>query len=139
MGALGIMTFVSSFVAIVLTWSLPGLNARVVNLSIVCGSCSALYWGWAVKNLKFKLDLGAITFFFAFASSVVGIRSGLGGGDVEKAKLYRWGGPLAYALVSVNYILGLLLVTKPVTLRLYMIVGIMWWLLAGMLSLEFSA
>eukprot|EP00444_Apocalathium_aciculiferum_P006900 CAMPEP_0183406430 /NCGR_PEP_ID=MMETSP0370-20130417/16579_1 /TAXON_ID=268820 /ORGANISM="Peridinium aciculiferum, Strain PAER-2" /LENGTH=164 /DNA_ID=CAMNT_0025588597 /DNA_START=51 /DNA_END=545 /DNA_ORIENTATION=- len=137
--ALGATTVLSIPLAALYAASLPIAQARVVGLSVVSGCCALFFWIWALRNLKKHFDLGAITFAFAFASSAIGCWAGLGAGSLWSARLFRWAAPLSYVTVSVNYALGLIIIQKPWTLRVYMIVGIVWWLLAGILAWEFAS
>mmetsp|Transcript_52809 Transcript_52809/g.112731 ORF Transcript_52809/g.112731 Transcript_52809/m.112731 type:complete len:175 (+) Transcript_52809:117-641(+) len=139
MMALGLVTVTGILLALLSTWHLPVVQARVVGLSLVCLCTSSVFFVWAVKNCAKHLDLGVLTFGFTLIFSFVGILSGWGAADLELAKWYRWGGPLGCGLVCMNYVAGLAIFKKHLLLRAYMMIGVVWWLIAGLFSLEFAA
>eukprot|EP00445_Apocalathium_hangoei_P034197 CAMPEP_0203946216 /NCGR_PEP_ID=MMETSP0359-20131031/81536_1 /ASSEMBLY_ACC=CAM_ASM_000338 /TAXON_ID=268821 /ORGANISM="Scrippsiella Hangoei, Strain SHTV-5" /LENGTH=190 /DNA_ID=CAMNT_0050877485 /DNA_START=98 /DNA_END=666 /DNA_ORIENTATION=+ len=136
--ALGAVSVCAVPLAVALARSKPLEQGRVLGISVVTGCCAAIFWIWALLNCQQHFDLGVVTFAIALVASAVGMSASAGDGSASRARLFRCLGPVACLLVAVNFLLGLIIIAKPWTLRLYFILSFGWWLLAGALSLEFA-
>mmetsp|Transcript_65841 Transcript_65841/g.109432 ORF Transcript_65841/g.109432 Transcript_65841/m.109432 type:complete len:251 (+) Transcript_65841:192-944(+) len=108
------------------------------------GVCGVVFWLWALVNsFSIGFDLGTISFFCAIHASFIGMRMNV----TQLTELYRQRcrQSLACTLVTVNYVLGIiLLVHDPVTmvpargttttLMVYFFFGAMLWTCIGVMG-----
>eukprot|EP00928_Gymnodinium_smaydae_P039294 TRINITY_DN26863_c0_g1_i1.p1 TRINITY_DN26863_c0_g1~~TRINITY_DN26863_c0_g1_i1.p1 ORF type:complete len:182 (+),score=32.31 TRINITY_DN26863_c0_g1_i1:54-599(+) len=109
-------------------------QANVASHASCIGLVAVVFCLWALRNCVFSsphFDLGALTFALAFGAAVYAVLRVSRSDDPGPARRAMQGVPLACALVALNYLIGVVFVSGPPMLRLYMCAGLAWWTIAG--------
>ena len=109
-------------------------TARRLQLhAVLVGVVSLVFWAWAAYNCvsKRSFDLGVVSFFTVIVASVCGWKRASNPAEAGSQQCLMGG---SCAFVVFNYSIGLVLVSKPPTLRLYFGIAALWWAVACAVS-----